>query len=797
MKIPNVTEQMSTKEVIEELRRSLSKLVNNFNGETLSDAIILQKDINTLISTVIYESMVTIRIPDTPKDIYDEPDVKEASSEIDSIFQKALLEDSTPKVNPHIHPTPFDDLTDIANILPVVEVEQPMKATENDSIFIIDMAGSKYAITEYQYKKKNFEWKIEEVLNVADWTNRHSVYLNKYTELRDKLVLDKLPYEEFLYLEGWEDTDSTPFDNVDGNLMIDVVTGEFLPKEEPIERDPIQSAREIAERYDIANFMAEPEIVPAAPVSCDNWVPEVVHVKPEKPEKPLSTIELENLIIEAEVIEEEPKPVFQLTEHQQLKFDGITEKIEEIINKQRSLVRPPNAAYYMTVLEGAAGTGKTTMMQKVLEKILNDGYSIIFCSPTHQALGVIRETLSKTNLEFTESNDDFVMGDYRLIIKTLASFLGIKMKRDLENGTESFETDPRAAILTCDVLAIDESSMISKDQLKILLQKLHINVRCILFIGDEVQLDSPSDNNESNGIFTLPQKYSLEEVVRQAADSKILPLAWEIRGYILNKYCPYLPSQLLHPGRSNENIIIIKDQTQFIDHYMKNESESKLISTYTNKITNEYNAYIRHCRLIGIGKPLDINIDGNGKQVCVDQNDYREMYAGEELVLLEPNQRNGEVIHQTGERVKIDTITEKEKSVMVMVDDHNNLLSEPTMQEFIIHYWEIRDTKGKRLDVVKEEDKELYNTLLAQLSVEAKKASHKHKWAKYWSIKEKFVKVNKTFAFTLHKLQGSTCDDIYVDARDLDKFWQRMPIGVYKLLYIALTRPKNNFIVLI
>lgn len=119
------------------------------------------------------------------------------------------------------------------------------------------------------------------------------------------------------------------------------------------------------------------------------------------------------------------------------------------------------------------------------------------------------------------------------------------------------------------------------------------------------------------------------------------------------------------------------------------------------------------------------------------------------------------------------------------------------MQEFIIHYWEVRDQKGRRLDIVKEEDKELYNNVLALLSVEAKKATHKHKWAKYWSIKEKFVKVNKTFAFTLHKLQGSTCEDIYVDARDLDKHWKRMPIGVYKLLYIALTRPKNKFIVLI
>ena len=67
MKIPNV-KNMTTKEVVEELRRTLSKLVNNFNGETLADAIILQKDINTLISTVVYDSMVNTVEPEKPSE---------------------------------------------------------------------------------------------------------------------------------------------------------------------------------------------------------------------------------------------------------------------------------------------------------------------------------------------------------------------------------------------------------------------------------------------------------------------------------------------------------------------------------------------------------------------------------------------------------------------------------------------------------------------------------------------------------------------------------------------------------
>lgn len=511
----------------------------------------------------------------------------------------------------------------------------------------------------------------------------------------------------------------------------------------------------------------------------------------------LDVIPFEEPVVEAEIIEEVPtRPQFQLTPHQQLKFDGLIQKINDILILSNSITRPPNNAYYLTCLEGAAGTGKTTMMVKVLETLMAQGNSIVFCSPTHQALGVIRETLKTNWIDFTEVNEEYMMGDATLIIKTLASFLGIKMQRDLENGTESFVPDPRAPQICADILAVDESSMISRDQLKILLQKLHIHVKCILFIGDEVQLDSPADNNESNGVFGIPQKYALEEVVRQAAGNTILQLAWELRGYILSGKCDLPPSLLLSPQRTNDNIIILKNQVEFINHYFANENENILFATYTNKITNEYNDYVRQMKISGQGgKPLDIDIDGTGRNIINSWDEYKDYYIGEDLVVLEPNQRNDTVIHQTGEKIKIHTLTEQTHSLFISIQPEG-LMGEPELQEFKIRYWEIIDTNLKRINVVHKDDVELYNEILRLLSVEAKKSKQKHAWSKYWSFKEKFTRVNRVYAFTLHKLQGSTCTDIYVDIRDLDKFWQRMRIGVYKLIYIALTRPKNRVIFL-
>ena len=805
-----------------DLQREIFKMMDRYcitDKSEILDVICLQRDINTFLSEVIVSNYnvseeqplceqespsVTYEVTDKDKEAvitileaFDEEldtkrpgEIKEVR-DIGKAFVDAfnhvgieMIGDIFPQTEKY--PTPFDTL-------PVeLEIKKERAGTKGFTIpdpdpnnyiyFCIETGtGIKYAVTSFQYEKQKLDWEIDVCQLDEEWVIDNEKHIKNHPELFQKFVEDKLLYEDFLYLEGFVNCE------VDGDTFMvkrGVESAPLEPIHIPYKPVMIINGREITKQ------------IVEDPTPFDNIDGELIFTNNESvsPVHPLDIITPVAItpLPEAPIKEVPKKPEFKLTDHQQLKFDGLTEKIDSIIQSQRNLVRPPNPAYYMTVLEGAAGTGKTTMMVKVLE-YLTENYDVIFCSPTHQALGVIRETLMENWVEFTESNDEYLLRDQRLIIKTLASFLGIKMKRDEENGTESFEEDPKAPILTCDVLCIDESSMISKDQIKILLKKLHINVKCILFIGDEVQLDSPSDNNESNGIFQLPQKFSLEEVVRQAADNKILQLAWELRGYILAKNCPYAPSQLLHAGRANENIYIYKDQQLFMQDYFQNQEQSKLIATYTNKITNEYNEYVRQLRLTGTGVPLNVDIDGNGKNVITDWNEYKEWYVGEECVALEPNQRMGEIIHQTGEKFTIKTIREETKKVFIEVaPDTSDLMAEMTTQEFTIPYWRIEDTNDKIIWIVKKEFQQQYIDILALLTLEAKRKTGKFKWSKYWDIKEKFTRVNKTFGFTLHKLQGSTCKDIYVDARDLDKFWQRMPVGVYKLIYIALTRPKHR-----
>ena len=512
---------------------------------------------------------------------------------------------------------------------------------------------------------------------------------------------------------------------------------------------------------------------------------------------------------EVEEVEKEEKEETPLTEHQSEVVNGLLTKISEIMANSMIMTNTP--AGRMALFEGAAGTGKTFTMSYVL-KTLSKKYKLAMCSPTHEALSVIRQTLTTAGINFAESPDEYGYGGNNIIIKTIASYLNIKMQRDLENGTESFEEDRNGVTLNCDILCIDECSMISKELIQMMIKKLGIQFKMILFIGDEPQLPSPSDGEEGNGLFQLPFKYSLTQVVRQKEGSSLLNVAWWIRSFILAKNTVYIPSQLLTEQlHNNFDIFLTRDQNEFINSYLNNTSTSKYIGTYTNNLTDEYNLYIRNLAVMGYQNlnyevyPFRLSLDtidetdiekSNRTYITQDPSEYQEFFVGEYLKAAEINQRNNKVYHQNGDIFRIQDLTLREHIVTIETPG-TGLYEQASRQEYSLKYWCITDTDGKIVNVVRREDQLLHKELISKLYQEAQRTTGKRRFYKYMSFKEKFTKVNYLFASTLHKLQGKTCEDLYLDVRDLDKYYRNQPLTVYKLIYVALTRPTSRIHILI
>ena len=525
-----------------------------------------------------------------------------------------------------------------------------------------------------------------------------------------------------------------------------------------------------------------------------------------------STIGYDRPVVEPlhqDQVEEEEKEETPLTEHQSEVVNGLLTKISEIMANSMIMTNTP--AGRMALFEGAAGTGKTFTMSYVL-KTLSKKYKLAMCSPTHEALSVIRQTLTTAGINFAESPDEYGYGGNNIIIKTIASYLNIKMQRDLENGKESFEEDRNGVTLNCDILCIDECSMISKELIQMMIKKLGIQFKMVLFIGDEPQLPSPSDGEEGNGLFQLPFKYSLTQVVRQKEGSSLLNVAWWIRSFILAKNTVYIPSQLLTEQlHNNFDIFLTRDQNEFINSYLNNTSTSKYIGTYTNNLTDEYNLYIRNLAVMGYQNlnyevyPFRLSLDtidetdiekSNRTYITQDPSEYQEFFVGEYLKAAEINQRNNKVYHQNGDIFRIQDLTLREHIVTIETPG-TGLYEQASRQEYSLKYWCITDTDGKIVNVVRREDQLLHKELISKLYQEAQRTTGKRRFYKYMSFKEKFTKVNYLFASTLHKLQGKTCEDLYLDVRDLDKYYRNQPLTVYKLIYVALTRPTSRIHILI
>ena len=176
-------------------------------------------------------------------------------------------------------------------------------------------------------------------------------------------------------------------------------------------------------------------------------------------------------------------------------------------------------------LAGAAGTGKTTLAQYVAE-----GQNTAFLSFTGKAASVLRskgcegattvhsqiytvKERDKTELQRLEAEYDKT-GDERLLLK-------LKKARK-EAQSPSFTLNPNSAIRDCDLIILDECSMIDEFMGNDLLS---FGVP-ILVLGDRHQLPPV----KGTGFFTnQTPDFELTEIHRQALDSGIIQFATDIR----------------------------------------------------------------------------------------------------------------------------------------------------------------------------------------------------------------------------------------------------------------------------
>lgn len=158
------------------------------------------------------------------------------------------------------------------------------------------------------------------------------------------------------------------------------------------------------------------------------------------------------------------------------------------------------------IITGGPGTGKTTIIKAIIHIYENNGMKVILGAPTGRAAKRMTESTGRE-------------------AKTIHRLLEMGISDDDESVFEKGESSP----LDCDVIIIDEASMIDIILMQTLLKAINLGTRLII-VGDVDQLPSVGPGNVLKDL--IESEYikvvRLKEIFRQGSESLIVVNAHKI-----------------------------------------------------------------------------------------------------------------------------------------------------------------------------------------------------------------------------------------------------------------------------
>lgn len=393
------------------------------------------------------------------------------------------------------------------------------------------------------------------------------------------------------------------------------------------------------------------------------------------------------------------------------------------------------------ILSGAAGTGKTFTMGKMIDEIMPKYASLC------QLLGIPQIYSGVMMTATTNKAAEVLMRATKRPAQTVHSFMNLRVFNDYDTGQTRIGRSKNWKVHSNMILFVDEYSMIDHELHQLILKGV-IKSK-IVYVGDHCQL-SPIGEKTSPVNRTNAPRAVLTRPMRNGAQPALVNLCTQLRATVETgnfKPIKIVPGVIDHVGDEEMEALIE-------ERFKSNDTQDKILG-YTNYRVNEYNTHIRSLR--GLGNLFTV---------------------GEQLVNNSAVQiPRGKVVDKlyTEEEVEVISVS---PDLEVIVLEHNGSMEVQVMQ--------VRTRLGAVVSNVKvPTDKIHYNQLL-------KYYGNKKEWKQYFDLKEQFADLRPKDASTVHKAQGSTHNTVFVDLTDLSSC--RDPAVAARLLYVALSRATDRII---
>lgn len=480
----------------------------------------------------------------------------------------------------------------------------------------------------------------------------------------------------------------------------------------------------------------------------------------------------------------------------------------------KSLIDFVNSREDFITLQGAAGTGKTTIIG-YLQKFMGNKATFAYMAPTHAATAELAFATVKTGSSILPS--------------TLQSALTINSRTKRYVFTQKIQK----RLGHNPVIVLDESSMIDQSDIDKLQQAIEDNGGKVIFMGDEKQISKvTTDNGKSKNVSPAFSKFNqvmLTKIYRQS-DNSLLDLLTMMRQQTDFKLFKVENSDVV-------KFVNKKDYAAELIKDLEKDPENTVVITYTNASVKAMNNYIRSVfGRTGDTVPRDVIVGYLG--YASKQIEKRDI-ANSISYLITDIQENGSTRIITAESSKlqrlidsgINGISKRATTTYYQLDTDDSLTFknlgkldfEKNNQEVSIVF-----RKAHQANVAyanQEINYQTYLSMIAGISEDLRQYSVGNDYIfnpttdrmeRFDPIKHKNIKQNGQgsllfnkdidygHAITIHKSQGSTIDNVYFDSTSLAPA-RNTPIvneqGVQittekmSLAYVAMSRSKKKLVV--
>lgn len=394
------------------------------------------------------------------------------------------------------------------------------------------------------------------------------------------------------------------------------------------------------------------------------------------------------------------------------------------------------------ILSGAAGTGKSFLVAYLLD-LVQDEFELI---------RIMKQSARPYRFQYTATTNKAatVLSGMtgNSAARTIHSLLGLQIRNNYQTGTTFLVQGKDCENLNQTILIIDEASMISVELLEIIQKASRKYKNCkILYVGDNSQL--PPVGETVSPVFRDTNKiHYLTEIQRQAAGSPIITLSHKYREILDNPETPWPTIEsagdaiVYHENATTWNAAIKAAYTQ------KHAPDELRILGWTNDQVISYNRWIRS--LLG----------------------YVDEFSPGEVMML-----NNAITMNDRLRARTDSVH--------MIDS-----VDPTTLDGLPGYNLVLKSHatGDYLKLFQPKDWAVARRSLAMI---AKKCKNKElPWEEFFSRKNSWADLRSIYAQTVHKSQGSTYREVFVDVSDIGRNTKWYEVA--RLMYVAITRASHR-----